>query len=443
MGFNSIHIRKAMRTAMFPKFEGRKISACIKPSSFLSWGMTFWLLAIVLVLSVVGLGWRQGAIRVAFSLLGILVGALLCVPLGKPLGFLLKAFGVTHPVILWLLPPVIAFIVISIIFKSIAFAVHHKVEVHFKYKAGDLRLALWERLNHRLGICLGVVNGVAYVVLISFVIYVISYWTVQMESSGESPRTIRLVTKLGHDLESTGFIKTAAALDRMPQHYYDTADIVGLIYQNSLLEARLSRYPAFLMLGERPDFQALANDKAFAEMRVRGDSASQLYAYDPVQAIAGNPETLQYIWGIAEPNLKDLENFLKTGKSEKFADETILGRWSCNIRGTVAAVRRAKPNITPREMAAVRAVLQQSYSKARMVVGTDGQLVIKDFPDPKSAPNAAPSLQSGKGTWSGSSGNYRLEFSVGASELKPQAVIEGDRMTVTADKVVVVFDREF
>lgn len=406
--------------------------------------MTIWLLAIVLVLSLVGLGWRQGAIRVAISLLGIIIGALLCVPLGKPVAFLLKAFGVTHPVILWLLPPVIVFFLISIIFKTIAFAVHHKVEMHFKYKSGELRMALWERLNHRLGLCLGVVNGVAYLVLISFVIYVISYWTVQMESSnGESPWTVRLVTRAGHDLQSTGFIKTARALDRMPQSYYDAADIVGLLYQNSLLEARLSRYPAFLMLGERPEFQTLANDKTFAEMRVRLDSASQLYAYEPVKTIAGNPETLHTIWAIAEPNLKDLENFLQTGKSEKYADEPILGRWNCNIRGTVAAVRRAKPNITPREMASVRAILQQNYAKARMVIGTDNQLVVKDYPDPKAAVGAAPSLQNGTGTWSGSSGNYQLEFNIGGTPFKPSVVIEGDRLTATADKVAVVFDREY
>jgi len=406
--------------------------------------MTIWLLAIILVLSLVGLGWRQGAIRVAFSLLGILIGALLCVPLGKPMAILFKAFGVTNPVILWLLPPVIVFFVISAIFKGIAFAVHHKVEMHFKYKSGELRMALWERLNHRLGLCLGVVNGVAYFILISFVIYIISYWTVQMEtSSGESPWHVRLVTKMGRDLENSGFIKTASALSKMPQSYYDAADVVGLIYQNSLLEARLSRYPAFLMLGERPEFQALANDKTFGEMRVRGDSAAQLYAYEPLKAIAGNPETLQMIWGITQPNLKDLENFLKTGKSEHFAEETILGRWNCNIRGTIAAVRRAKPNITPREMASVRAVLQLSYSKARLIVGTENQMAVKDFPDPKSGTGGTPALQSGTGTWNGGNGNYRLEFNIGGTEFKPSAVIEGDRMTITLDKATVVFDREY
>lgn len=406
--------------------------------------MTIWLLALLLVASLAGLGYRQGAIRVSFSLLGIFLGALLCVPLGKPMAILLKAFGVVHPVILWLLPPVIAFILISAIFKGIALAVHHKVEMHFKYLSGELRLKLWERMNRRLGLCLGIVNGVAYLVLISFVIYIISYWTVQMESGGESPRLVRLVTKAGHDLQSTGFIKTARALDRMPQDYYDAADTVGLLYQNPLLEARLARYPAFLMLGERPDFQELAKDKQFTELRTRADtSAAQLMEYAPVKGIVSNPETLRTIWGIAEPNLKDLNLFLATGKSEKFADEPILGRWNCSIRGTVAAVRRARPNVTAKEMTVIRNGLQAMFTKANLVVGTENQMVVKEYPNPKATPGAPLDFLTATGTWSGANGNYHLEFNLNGTDFKPSAVIEGDRLTMTVDKIAVVFDREY
>ena len=127
--------------------------------------MTIWILALLLVASLAALGYRQGAIRVGISLIGIFFGVLLAVPLGKPLVFLLKAFGMVNPMLLWLVPPVVAFILISAIFKGIALAVHHKVEMHYKYKAGDLKLSLWERLNHRVGLCLGVVNGVAYFVV--------------------------------------------------------------------------------------------------------------------------------------------------------------------------------------------------------------------------------------------------------------------------------------
>ena len=62
-----------------------------------------------------------------------------------------------------------------ILFKVIGAVVHRKVDVYYKYKAGDLRMGLWNRLNHRLGLCLGLANAAVYLVLISLVIYVLSY----------------------------------------------------------------------------------------------------------------------------------------------------------------------------------------------------------------------------------------------------------------------------
>jgi len=94
----------------------------------------------VLIASLAGLGYRQGVVRVAFSLVGIIVGALLAVPLSKPIKPVLMAVGVKNPTLVWALAPLIVFLIISILFKLAAFAVHHKIDVYFKYKAGDLRL---------------------------------------------------------------------------------------------------------------------------------------------------------------------------------------------------------------------------------------------------------------------------------------------------------------
>ena len=103
--------------------------------------MTIWLLALLLLGSLAGIGYRQGVIRVGFSLVGILLGALLAVPLGKLLRPALMAVGLKNPVLAWLLGPFIVFVVISIIFKIVALNVHEKVDVKFRYHAGDLRLA--------------------------------------------------------------------------------------------------------------------------------------------------------------------------------------------------------------------------------------------------------------------------------------------------------------
>jgi uncharacterized membrane protein required for colicin V production len=406
--------------------------------------MTIWILALLLVASLAALGYRQGAIRVAFSLIGIFAGVLLAGPLSKPMEILLKAFGVTHPMLLWLLPPLVAFCLVSAIFKGIALAVHHKVDVYFKYKAGDLRYTLWERLSRRLGLCLGIVNGTAYMALLSFVIYIVGYWTVQLESSEGMSQLTKLTNQAARDLQSTGFDKTARAFDQMPQSYYDAADLAGLIYQNSLLEARLARYPAFLALAEKPEFQAL-NNPDFSAMRLRQESISQVLDYGPVKDIWGNPETLRMIWGIVEPNLKDLKAFLETGQSPKFAEEPILGRWNFTARGTVAFIRRSSPNISSTEMARLRNTLTALFSKSRLVVGTDNFLAVKDWPTLKKPanPKAGPELQSAQGRWDGANGRYKLEFSIAGTPWKPSVIIEGDRLTVVADKLAAVFDREY
>src|SRR6266567_8309186 len=99
--------------------------------------MLIWLIAVILLLSLAGLGYRQGAIRVAFSLIGIILGLFLAGPLGKFLKPVLGAVGVKNPVLLWVLGPVIVFVIISIIFKVGAMAAHQKVDVFYKYRGGD------------------------------------------------------------------------------------------------------------------------------------------------------------------------------------------------------------------------------------------------------------------------------------------------------------------
>src|SRR5689334_3459940 len=286
--------------------------------------MMIWLLGVLLLASLAGLGLRQGAVRVAFSLVGILLGALLAGPLGKLIKPLLGLVGTKDPLILHLLPPLLGFIIVSAIFKIAALSVHHKVDVHFKYHAGDLRLALYERLHHRLGLCLGLFNGALYFILMAWVIFALSYWTYQTATSASEPWELRLVNRLGKDLQSSGFAKVARAVDPLSESFYQTADIAGLLYNNPLLEARLSRYPAFLGLSERQEFQTLAKDQDFTNMRQRQDPIMAVLKQPGVQGILQNRDLTDAIKAALVPNLKDLQAFLETGRSAKFDPEQIL-----------------------------------------------------------------------------------------------------------------------
>jgi len=66
---------------------------------------------------------------------------------------------------------------------------------------------------------------------------------------------VKILNRMGRDLHSTGFAKVAAAVDHLKPPFYDSADVAGLIYNNPLTEARLSRYPGVLGLSERPSFR--------------------------------------------------------------------------------------------------------------------------------------------------------------------------------------------
>jgi hypothetical protein len=405
--------------------------------------MTIWLLALVLLASLAGMGYRQGAIRVAFALLGIIFGALLAVPLGRLLKPLLVILGLKNPVLAWALGPFIVFLVISLLFKLGGRMVHLKVDVYYKYKSGDLRLALWERLNQRLGLCLGVLNGTVYLILLAFVIYAVSYWTVQVATSDTDPRAIRWASQLGQDLERTGLHKVARAVDGLSPDFYDAADFAGLIYHNPLAEARLSRYPGFLGLAERPEFRDLGNDTEFANLRAGRKPIHDMLEHPKVQAITGNPDELKLIWATVVPDLKDVRAFLETGKSAKYT-ERLLGRWQFDVRDAVNAVRRARPTMSSTEMQKVRRRMAIGFAKTSLVAMADQHAVLKNVPRSRSAASAgSDEVENLEGQWKSLEGNkYQFVFAAAGQETF-SGTIEGDRLTLNAEGMVTMpFDRE-
>ena len=404
--------------------------------------MTIWLLALVLLASCAGLGYRQGAIRVGFSFFGIVLGALLAGPLSKLVKPALMAVGIKSPILLWALGPLIIFVIISALFKIAGYAVHQKVDVYYKYKVGELRLALWERLHHRLGLCLGLLNGTAYLVLIALGIYAFSYWTVQMANAETDPKTLKIVNRLGRDLQSTGFIKVAQALAPMPATFYDAADVVGVVYNNPLSEARLSRYPAFLGLSERQELQQLGSDQGFADLRARQEPIKKVLENPQVRAILDNRELLQAIWDTVIPDTKDLEIFLRTGKSPKYDSEAILGRWHFDLNLTVGAMRRAKPNTTSSEMQKMKKWMVGAFQNTQLLAMTDHHAILKNLPPLKAPAAGAPQtggLQTLQGQWKSLDGGKYL-LSLGSEELP--AMVEGDRVTVTAGTFEVALSRQ-
>jgi hypothetical protein len=399
-------------------------------------GMTIWILAILLLAAVGAAGYQQGAIRGAVNFVGIILAAMLAGLAGKIFVPLMGLFGVKNPIWLWVLPPFLGFLLLMALVKTGAFFLHRKIDVYYKYKAGDLRLALWERLNARVGISVGLLNGVAYLVLLAFVINAFSYWTIQMSSTESDPKAMRVLNALGRDLQSTGMHRVGRAIDPLATPFYDTADLAGLLYQNPLLEARFLRYPGFLALGERAEFQSLGQDTSFAEMRLRSAPLREVLDQSSAKAVFANPELLREIWNTLQPDLADLRIFLETGKSAKYDGQKLLGRWQYDPRGSMLAYRRMR-NVTGAEATRVRVWLQERFGKTVLVAAPDKSLVVKNIAEIKLTPGeaSAPNLRTLKGTWQEDGFDY--EFQLEGNTVKLKAKFEGRNLTISGDGLAI------
>jgi len=134
------------------------------------------------------------------------------------------------------------------------------------------------------------VNGAAYAILICFGIYILSYWTFQVGSGERDPRGMRILNRMGEDLQKTGFHKVARTLDSLPDSYYRVADLVGFS-TSTPAGGRLSRYPAFLSLVSGR-ISRLWQDSTFTKMRMSKEPIMELLKYQTWDPMMQNPETV-------------------------------------------------------------------------------------------------------------------------------------------------------
>jgi len=406
-------------------------------------GMSIWILAIIVMVSTALAGWRLGAIRAAISFVGILFAALLAVPVGKLVHPLLSHLGASNPIYAWALAPVVGFILVSIVFKVIGQPVHSKVEHFYKYKAGDLRLALWVRINSRLGICVGLLNGALYFVLISFLIFNLTYWTTQVAVAPNQPLVIRVANQLGNDLQATHLSRAASAVGTLPPDFYQLADLSGFLMQNPQVGPRLADYPALTSLWERDDFQGLVQDSTLTNALASGTTLGELLNDPAVRAFLENKEQTQLVTGILQTNLDDLTDYLKTGKSAKYDGDKIIGHWEFNPAVTIAWLRQSRPKIPASEMRSVRAWMTQAYAQTSVLATGDNQLFIKSLPKLKITAGQAPTteLNDWKGDWTADGTNYDLHVSFNGEDKFLTGVAEDYRLSVKDGKNLMVFDR--
>lgn len=396
--------------------------------------MIIWLTALVLLGLLAFVGFKQGAIRVAISLLGLFVAALLAVPLSSAIKPILPFVKLEHPVWSLIVPPLVIFILVMIAFKIVAMVVHRKVDMIYKYKRDDKTRFKWERMNARVGMSLGLINGAVYFVLLLIPFYVAGYLTAQLASGEEDPKGMKFINSTRQQIHDAKLDKVVAGYDPAPSNYYQAADILGLVKNNPLLVSRLAHYPVFLSLAERPEFQALANDVEVNQMIQTQAKVGDILKHPKVQAITTNVAVSKEISQLLGSDLPDLHQYLLTGKSEKYDDEKILGLWTLDINASAEQEKVLKPKTTPLELKRLK---QNKYAPLQGLtfIGTTDQKAILKFP---ATAGGAPAEVVGQGDWKAAGSNY--EVTLGSTPVS--VTFEDGKLLLPRDGMTLVFQKE-
>lgn len=337
-----------------------------------------WLIAILLMAIFAGIGFLKGAIQTGISVVGLFVALLLAMPLAPLMESACVASGVTNLILLAVLPPIIAFLVVGLVFMIVGIVVHFKVKNYFSFKTDQATQTMWKRLNQRVGAAFGILIGAFYTVALGVGVYSAGYLTHQVATDSD-PGWLKFITDTRVAMDGNGLGKMAASLDPMPEKYYEVSDLIGLSHRNPLLENRYRNYPPFLSLAEREDVQEIAADTEFHGMLVQQASLADIMNHPLGQKIMTNADLFDAL--VNQTDLKDLKQFLEKGESPIYDEEEILGRWELNGNALINYVKRNTAGIKSKELRELKELVGTYLDGASLIVYTDNRIKI-DAPEP-------------------------------------------------------------
>lgn len=435
--------------------------------------MSIWILAIALLLIFGAIGFAKGAIRAGVSLVGILIGVAVAIPLGRALKGIMGPIVGTNPVWLAIVPPLIAFALVYLIFVGLSFFVHQKVAQVFKFKHDEVQHIRWERMNRHVGASLGLLSGAILFLYASGLIYAAGYLTTQLSAEDNNPAMVQFVNSARQGMVDTGFDKAAARFQPASKLYYESADVLGLIYHNPAIQTRLARYPYYLPLAQRTEFQEIAGDKEYKDLVFGKAPITQLIDQPRTQSLLGSPEIMDYL---KATDLKDLKEYLRTGISPKYAEQEIIGVWNLDKHGVLTFRRKANPDIKAREMRALREELEK-LPPISLVAMPEGRILVQTGdakpaeaaaeqepvdpmvarygpqygrgPQPQQpaapvappAPSFVPKLGD-EATWKEEAGSYTVSVDANGKQIAGNARVRGDEMTLAFGDVTLVFVKD-
>jgi len=353
--------------------------------------MLIWVVAVVLVGGFGLLGHQTGAIRWGIGFIGAALGLALAGIAGGVVSAGLAMMGVKDYIDLALLPGVIVFSLLTIIFLVIGVAAHRPVELFFKYRSDEPTRAAFERMNQAIGLFVGLISGICVFFSVGNFVYRQGYLITQVTSDNGEATPVRYIAQLRGEMESTGWARTFAAMDNSPAKYYEVSDILGILHANPLVQGRAENYPPFLALGAQQEFAEIGSDAEFLKLIQSKPALSAMLNHPKAAAVLFSP-TLRETF--AKVDLKDFRKYLETGISPRYEDEKILGRWRMDPGTVFTQLKRERLNLSPAEMRSIRTALGPILSGATLVAYTDGRFSIKIAPP--AAPVAAANPEGGE-----------------------------------------------
>jgi hypothetical protein len=390
--------------------------------------MIMWIAALVLVVLTAGIGYRQGAIRAAFTFVGLVIGAAAAISFGPMFAWIFPLIGFKDPLAPKFGAPIIAFVAVSLVFKGIAAFVHRKVEYHYRYNRDD---------------------GVVYFVVFALITAVFGYTTIQIGGGESNSKVLSFLGKAAEDLKVTSMDKVVAPFNPAPVQYFDRADTLGLLYHNRGLVDRLESYPIFAAMAQQPIYQTLGADKELQSLIRNKASFDEIMANATVQNVLSNSDIMTKVMEI---DVLDLNQYLETGVSPKFEKEKILGQWNYDVLATLRLNKALKPDVAASTWFRLKNELSERFVDSRFAAFHDNvakfQLAPRmeaqptpRIPTPIRLPNGqiqtnlvprwftTNATYSAAGKWSGSPPNYLISLGNKNGTATSEGKLEGTQLS--------------
>lgn len=407
-----------------------------------------WLVAILLLFVFAGIGYLKGAIRMSLSLAGLFIGLMAAKPLAPLMTPIYTASGVTNLVWLAVLPPITAFFVVGLIFIGIGFFVHYKVSQYYKFGADEVTRLTWERMNKRSGAALGLMVGGIYAILLGMLVYVAGYFTTQVATESDTGMLAQL-NGLANGLESSGMGRIARSITSVPEKYFKVSDILGLSHKNPLLEVRYRNYPSLLKFGDDATIEELASDDAYHGLLVQQASLQEIFPHPISQKIMSDPGLSDRL---LSTDLDDLQAYLETGESPKYADELLLGRWELDVNATInyfkknilttqldTSISRSNKQLTKSaQIRIMKEIVGTMLAGTTMIVYPDKTLTVSgpQQAEKEEAPEEEPAFNDpyglGNDPYQGMDSRYRPQGGAAAAQQQRQQA-EPEKPTITPE----------